>query len=105
MHIGTGGIIHEYKQDLRIYFDNVRGRVPNNHLLFFVNPSNLHLSSGFCFTFLLYCFEMGVFLHTCSLLPSECGQLDREDAQINQYSYKYSTLAKHDSWSYQLHLY
>lgn len=39
MHIGIGGIIHEYKQDLGIYFDNVRGCVSNNHLFFFVDPS------------------------------------------------------------------
>lgn len=80
MRIGTGGIIHEYKQDLRIYFDNARGRVPNNHLLFFVDPLNPHLSSGLCFPFLLYHFEMGAH----SLLPWRCGRRDKEDAPVSQ---------------------
>lgn len=38
MHIVIQGIIHEYKQGLGIYFDNVCRFVPNTHT-FIVSPA------------------------------------------------------------------
>lgn len=74
MHIVIQGIIHEYKQDLRIYFDNVCGFVQNTQTEFFfiVDPAQLCLFS-WIFLLLLLHIVMSISPRTSAIVSANSG--------------------------------